>query len=149
MNIGFKFAPHDCHEWDLTRAFARILHSDSFAPRSEGKRLISISKLTSNENPAGGVGSDGTGTLIVPSEKIGNKLLKHLRNNPLKIDKRKLSSLETEFLPKDWLSSWKRLYILIPTLKKNVTKSYVPWIQVTGRHRTVRQFLSANVSFKR
>jgi RNA-dependent RNA polymerase len=29
--------------------------------------------------------------LTVPSEKLGNKLLKHLRNNPLKqIDKKKL-----------------------------------------------------------
>ena len=89
MNIGFKFAPNDCTKWDLTRTFAGILHSDNFAPRSKDERLINF-QVKLNQNPAGGVRSDGTGTLTIPSEKIGNKLLEHLRNNPLKIDKRKL-----------------------------------------------------------
>ena len=89
MNIGFKFAPNERSQWDLTRTFADILHSDSFAPRAEDERLINF-RVKLNKNPAGGVQSDGTGTLILPSEKIGNKLLGYLRNNPLKIDKKKL-----------------------------------------------------------
>jgi RNA-dependent RNA polymerase len=89
MNIGFKFAPNECSRWDLTRTFAGILHSESFAPRSDDERLINF-QVKLNKNPAGGVRSDGTGTLTVPSEKIGSKLLDHLYHNPLKIDKRKL-----------------------------------------------------------
>jgi RNA-dependent RNA polymerase len=89
MNIGFKFAPNECSQWDMTRTFADILHSANFAPRSEDERLINF-QVKLNKNPAGGVRSDGTGTLTVPSEKIGNKLLEHLHHNPLKIDKRKL-----------------------------------------------------------
>ena len=89
MDIGFKFAPNECSQWDLTRIFAQILHSKDFAPRSEGERLINF-KVKLKKHPAGGVRSDGTGTLTVPSEKIGNKLLEHLRHNPLKINKRKL-----------------------------------------------------------
>jgi RNA-dependent RNA polymerase len=89
MNIGFKFAPNDRNKWDLTRTFAGILHSDDFAPRSKDERLINF-QVKLNKNPAGGVRSDGTGTLTVPSEKIGNKLLELLRQNPLKIDNRKL-----------------------------------------------------------
>ena len=89
MNIGFKFAPDEYNRWDLTRTFANILHSENFAPRSEDERLINF-QVKLNKNPAGGVRSDGTGTLTVPSEKIGNKLLEHLYRNPLKLDKRKL-----------------------------------------------------------
>ena len=89
MDIGFKFAPNECTKWELTRTFAGILHSDNFAPRAEDERLINF-QVKLNKNPAGGVRSDGTGTLTVPSEKIGNRLLEHLYNNPLKIGNRKL-----------------------------------------------------------
>jgi RNA-dependent RNA polymerase len=89
MNIGFKFAPNDRNQWDLTRTFAGILHSDDFAPRGKDERLINF-RVKLNKNPAGGVRSDGTGILTVPSEKIGNKFLEHLYHNPLKIDKKKL-----------------------------------------------------------
>jgi RNA-dependent RNA polymerase len=89
MNIGFKFAPNDRNEWNMTRIFAGILHSDNFAPRNEDERLTNF-QVKLNINTAGGVRSDGTGTLTVPTEKIGNKLLEYLRHNPLKIDKKKL-----------------------------------------------------------
>ena len=89
MNIGFRFAPNECSRWDLTRAFSKILHSEDFAPRAEGERVINF-QVKLNPNPAGGVRSDGTGTLTVPSEKLGNRLLEHLRNDPLKINKKKL-----------------------------------------------------------
>jgi RNA-dependent RNA polymerase len=103
MDIGFKFAPHDCNQWDLTRRFANILHSDNFAPRTEDERLINF-EVKLNKNPAGGVRSDGTGTLIVPSEKIGLKLLDYLHHNPLKIDKRKLKFFR-EGVPPKWLAA--------------------------------------------
>jgi RNA-dependent RNA polymerase len=81
MDIGFKFAPYGCSQRDLTRTFAKILHSDNFAPRTEDINF----RVKLNKNPF-----DGTGTLTVPSEKIGHKLLKYLHDNPLKIDKKKL-----------------------------------------------------------
>ena len=99
MDIGFKFAPNECTQWDLTRIFAQILHSKDFAPRSEGERVINF-KVKLKKHPAGGVRSDGTGTLTVPSEKIGSKLLEHLRHNPLKIDKRKLKFFREGVPPK-------------------------------------------------
>ena len=99
MEIGFKYAPNECNQWNLTRTFAGILHSENFAPRSEDERLINF-KVKLNKNPAGGVRSDGTGTLTVPSEKIGNKFLEHLRHNPLKIDKRKLKFFREGVPPK-------------------------------------------------
>ena len=89
MNIGFKFAPNECTEWDLTRAIAEILHSGSFAPKTKDERLINF-KVELNLNPAGGVRSNGTGTLTVSSEKLANKLLDHLHNDPLKIKNKKL-----------------------------------------------------------
>jgi RNA-dependent RNA polymerase len=89
MNIGFKFAPNDRNKWNMTRTFAGILHSDNFALRNEDEGLTNF-QVKLNINPAGGVRSNGTGTLIVPTKKIGNKLLEHLRHNPLKIDKKKL-----------------------------------------------------------
>lgn len=90
MNIGFKYAPQECTKWDLTRRFAEILHSDDFERRAEDERKINF-QVKLNPNPAGGVRSDGTGTLTLPSERIGNKLLDRLRNDPtFKIDKKKL-----------------------------------------------------------
>lgn len=99
MNIGFKFAPNDRNQWDLTRTFADILHSRDFAPRAEDERPINF-QVKLNKNPAGGVRSDGTGTVTVPTEKIGNKLLEHLRHNPLKIDKKKLKFFRERDPPK-------------------------------------------------
>ena len=95
MNIGYKFAPNEFNRWDLTRTFAKILHSENFAPRTEDERLINF-QVQPNKNPAGGVRSDGTGTLTVPSEKIGNKFLEYVHHNPLKIDKRKLKFFRGE-----------------------------------------------------
>jgi RNA-dependent RNA polymerase len=99
MNIGFKYAPNECSKWDLTRKISNILHSENFAPRTEGERLINF-RVKLNPNPAGGVRSDGTGTLIVSSEKLGNKLLEHLYNDPLKIDKKKVKFFREGVPPK-------------------------------------------------
>ena len=102
MNIGFKFAPTECSKWDLTRSFANILHSEDFAPRAEDERLLNF-QVQLNLNPAGGVRSDGTGTLTIPSEKLGNKFLDYVYNTPLKIDKRKLKFFRKED-PEKWLA---------------------------------------------
>ena len=121
MNIGFKFAPNECSQWDLTRTFAGILHSDSFAPRSEDERLINF-QVKPNKNPAGGVRSDGTGTLTVPSEKIANKLLEHLYNNPLKIDKRRLKFFKEGVPPKGLALTLEKTPYVNPDLEEEREK---------------------------
>jgi RNA-dependent RNA polymerase len=102
MNIGFRFAPTECSKWDLTRSFADILHSEDFAPRAEDERLLNF-QVKLNLNPAGGVRSDGTGTLTIPSEKLGHKFLEYVYNNPLKINKKRLKFFRKE-APEKWLS---------------------------------------------
>jgi len=89
MDIGFKRAPDDYNNWRLTRIFSDIIHSDDFAPKAEDERVINF-QVKVTPNPAGGIRSDGTGFLTVPSEKIGHKLLEYLHKNPVKIDKKKL-----------------------------------------------------------
>ena len=99
MNIEFKFAPKEYTNWDLTRKFSDILHSGDFAPKKEGERKINF-QIKLNPSRAGGVGSDGSGTLTVPSAKIGNKLLEHLENEPLKIGNKKLKFFRKGLPPK-------------------------------------------------
>ena len=121
MEIGFKYAPNECNQWNLTRTFAGILHSENFAPRSEDERLINF-KVKLNKNPAGGVRSDGTGTLTVPSEKIGNKFLEHLRHNPLKIDKRKLKFFREGVPPKGLALTLEKTPYVNPDLEEQREK---------------------------
>ncbi|KAF8798201.1 RdRP-domain-containing protein [Phlegmacium glaucopus] len=89
MEIEFIRAPNQYSDWDLTRIFAKILHSEDFAPRTEDERVINF-QVKLKPNPAGGVRSNGTGVLTVPSETTGHKLLEYLYNNPITIDKKKL-----------------------------------------------------------
>ena len=123
MNIGFKHAPNEYTQWDMTREFAKILHSESFAPRGIDERLINF-QVKLNKNPAGGVRSDGTGTLTVPSEKIGNKLLEHLRHDPLKIDnwKRKLKFFREAAPPKGLALTLEKTPYVNPDLEEEREK---------------------------
>ena len=101
MNIEFKSAPNDCSQGDLTRTFANILHSDKFTPtsRTKDERLINF-LVELNRNRDGSVRRDGSGTLTVPSQKIGHKLLKYLRQYPLKIGKKELKFFRKGVPPK-------------------------------------------------
>ena len=83
----------------MTRIFSNILHSEDFAPRADDERKMNF-RVKLNPNPAGGVRSDGTGTLIVPSDKIGHKFLDYVHNNPVKIDKKKLKFFKQGSPPK-------------------------------------------------
>lgn len=83
----------------MTRIFSNILHSEDFMPRAEDERKMNF-RVKLNPNPAGGVRSDGTGTLIVPSDKIGHKFLDYVHNNPVKIDKKKLKFFKQGSPPK-------------------------------------------------
>ena len=121
MNIGFKYAPNERTQWDLTRTFAGILHSDSFAPRGEDERPINF-QVKLNKNPAGGVRSDGTGTLTLPSEKIGNKLLEHLHHTPLKIDNKKLKFFREGAPPKGLALTLEKTPYVNPDLEEEREK---------------------------
>ncbi|KAF8800584.1 hypothetical protein BYT27DRAFT_7262741 [Phlegmacium glaucopus] len=69
-----------------------------------------------NTNPAR-ARNNGTGALTVPSEKIGYKLLDHLRDNQSRSMRKSSNSSEMDSLPKEWFSGWRRLHMLLPTLK--------------------------------
>jgi len=69
-------------------------------------------------------GSDGTGTLTVPSKKVGYNIFATIQSRSTRTSP---SSSEKTPLPKDW----KRLDMLIPTLK-NVRKHVVFWMPSYG-----------------
>lgn len=122
MNIGFKFAPTEYTEWDLTRTISKILHeSEDFVPRTEDERLINF-QVKLNPSLAGGIRSDGTGTLTVPTEKIGSKFLQHVYNNPVKIDKKKLKFFKDGSPPKGLALTLEKTPYIDPDLEEEHQK---------------------------
>ncbi|KAG6826628.1 hypothetical protein H0H92_015101 [Tricholoma furcatifolium] len=77
MNVHLSNLPKDLDTWDVTTSIASIPHSSKlgFAPqRIEGSVLRNINfKIRLNPNSAGGVGNNGTGTLTLPTRKIGRQ----------------------------------------------------------------------------
>jgi len=94
MNIGIKYVPNEANDWAVTRAIARVIHSEDFAPVVEGRLINLCVKL--NESTAGGVRNDGTGVLTLPQERLGLKFLKYIADEPIKIDGRKLKFYKTK-----------------------------------------------------
>ena len=121
MNIGFKYAPYEYTNWDLTRLFSKILHSKDFAPRTEDERPMNF-EVTVNPSRAGGVCSNGTGVLTVPVEKIGHKLLEYLHINPIKIDKRKLKFFREGSPPKGKALTLERTPYVDPDIEEEREK---------------------------
>jgi RNA-dependent RNA polymerase len=86
-----RYLPPQLNEWDLTRALALILHSDSFLQRDEDERFRKINfRVKVNPSPAGGVRNDGTGTLTLPTVPIGYRFLDYVKEKPLKLDSKKI-----------------------------------------------------------
>jgi len=88
MDIGIKSVPTKTNNWAVTRAIARVIHSEDFAPVLEG-RLINF-RVQLKESTAGGVQNNGTGVLTLPQERLGVKFLKYVDETPIEIDGQKL-----------------------------------------------------------
>lgn len=88
MNIDIRYIPPEENEWTVTRAISAIVHSDAFAT-SEEERKVNF-KVSLNANKVSWVGHDGTGTLTVPTNQLGKKFLDHVKENPIKLSKKRL-----------------------------------------------------------
>lgn len=103
MDVRIKYLPSGVNEWDVTRAVAKILHSEEFAPISDDERLINF-KVKLNPSLAGGVRNDGTGTLTLPTTNVGNKFLNFVRDTPIKLEGKKVKFYKQEREPPKWLA---------------------------------------------
>ena len=88
MNIEIIRIPDEANEFTVTRAIAKVLHSDDFAVSEDEKRVNF--KVELNPNEAAGVGHNHTGILTVPTGTLGRKFLGYVRSNHIKICKNKL-----------------------------------------------------------
>lgn len=82
MEIGIKHIPHEAGYWDIVRAIAGVLHSDEFRPQGSRKENFKLSLSESNVND---VRNGGTGSLTVPTEVLGFKLLRYVDENPIRV----------------------------------------------------------------
>ncbi|PPQ77522.1 hypothetical protein CVT25_011319 [Psilocybe cyanescens] len=102
MDLYIRNIPNEVNEWTVTRAIAAVLHSEDFAPVTEG-RLINF-RVKLNESTAGGIRNDGTGVLTLPTDTIGSRFLGYVFNDRIKIDKRKLKFSKSGKPPPEHLS---------------------------------------------
>jgi RNA-dependent RNA polymerase len=100
MELNITCVPFKANEWAVTRAIAKVLHSDDFGAVVPG-RLINF-RVRLKEGDAGGIRNDGTGTLTLPFEKTGFKFLDRVKIEPIKIDKMKLRFYPSG-KPSDWM----------------------------------------------
>ncbi|KAI0373002.1 RdRP-domain-containing protein [Pilatotrama ljubarskyi] len=91
MEIELADVAYDASVWDVKRTFGAILHGEDFhsidpkTPRAVNFRVIL--------NPgAGGVQNNGSGSLILPSRRIGDRLLRRVyeEGKPIIINGRKM-----------------------------------------------------------
>lgn len=69
MDINIRNVDHRASESDVTKAIARILHTeDGFRPTEPGERLLNF-KVKLHLSGVG-VRNDGTGTLSLPSREV-------------------------------------------------------------------------------
>ncbi|KAF9481150.1 RdRP-domain-containing protein [Pholiota conissans] len=102
MDIGLKYLPREVNNWEVTRALAGIIHSEGFAPVDVDGRVINF-QVKLNDNPAGGVRNDGTGTLTLPSENIGRRFLAHVMKEPVTINGKRIKFFKHDKPPHSWL----------------------------------------------
>ncbi|KAI0636634.1 RdRP-domain-containing protein [Trametes polyzona] len=77
MEIELADVAYDASVWDVKRTFGAILHSDDFHNLDPKTPRAVNFKVTLNPG-AGGVQNNGSGSLILPSRKIGDRLLRRV-----------------------------------------------------------------------
>ncbi|KAI0362487.1 RdRP-domain-containing protein [Trametes cingulata] len=91
MEIELADVAYDASVWDVKRTFGAILHGDDFHSNDpKVSRAINFKVIL---NPgAGGVQNNGSGFLILPSRRVGDRLLKRVyeEGKPIVINGRKM-----------------------------------------------------------
>ncbi|KAK0501876.1 hypothetical protein EDD18DRAFT_1101583 [Armillaria luteobubalina] len=89
MNIALEYFPKTVNAWDITRSLAEILHSDEFCTIHQNKCPLNF-EVVLNPSGMGGVHNNGSGILQLPTEVIGQKLLKWAKETPIRIKIKKI-----------------------------------------------------------
>jgi len=90
MNIDIKHIPSEANRWTVTRKIAEVLHSEDFRRAPDPDERPTNFQVLLNESSLGGVRNNSTGVLTLPSVKLGHNFLKFVRENPIRIDGRKI-----------------------------------------------------------
>ncbi|CDO73610.1 hypothetical protein BN946_scf185014.g80 [Trametes cinnabarina] len=78
MEIELADVPYNASVWDVKRTFGSILHGEEFYNPTDPKTPRAVNfKVTLNPG-AGGVQNNGTGSLVLPNRKIGDRLMRRV-----------------------------------------------------------------------
>lgn len=77
MELEVTHVHFDATVWDVKRAIGNVLHGPDFYDSNDPKVRPINFKVQLNRGP-GGVRNDGTGTLTLPSPRVGDKFMKLL-----------------------------------------------------------------------
>ncbi|KAI0748499.1 RdRP-domain-containing protein [Daedaleopsis nitida] len=99
MEIELADVSFEANVWDVKRAFGAILHGEQFYDASDPKARPINFKVTLNAGQ--GVSNNGSGSIILPNRKIGDKLLRWVYEdrNPILINGRKARLFRTKNRP--------------------------------------------------
>jgi RNA-dependent RNA polymerase len=91
MNFDIMYIPSTANEWTVTRKIAEVLHSEDFTaiPMAADERPTNF-KVKLNDSNLGGVRNNSTGTLTLPTTKIGHEFQRYIRKNPIRIQGKNL-----------------------------------------------------------
>ncbi|KAI0672875.1 RdRP-domain-containing protein [Trametes maxima] len=101
MEIELADVAFDASVWDVKRAFGTILHGEGFYNPTDPKTPRAVNfKVTLNPG-IGGVRNNGSGSLILPDRKVGDKLLKRVyeQGKPVIINGRKMRLFRAKKMP--------------------------------------------------
>ncbi|KAI0647398.1 RdRP-domain-containing protein [Trametes meyenii] len=101
MEIELADVSFDASVWDVKRAFGAILHGDGFYNPSDPKTPRAVNfKVTLNPG-IGGVRNNGSGSLILPNRKVGDKLLKRVyeEGKPVIVNGRRMRLFRAKKMP--------------------------------------------------
>ncbi|KAA1469185.1 RdRP-domain-containing protein [Dentipellis sp. KUC8613] len=86
MEFELRYVDRDASKYHVVKAIETVLHGpdlfDPADPKTKGR--VPNFEVKLEPRPAGGVGNNGTGRLVVPSQSLGERLLRWLRDNPEK-----------------------------------------------------------------
>lgn len=119
MEFNISYVPFQANKWTVTRAIAKVLHSEDFGSVVAG-RLINF-RVKLNEGEAGGIRNNGTGSLTLPTERIGFKFLDRVRDEAIRIEKNKLRFYPSGRKPSD---SWIQTLLKTPYVDPDIEEAH-------------------------
>jgi RNA-dependent RNA polymerase len=96
MILDIKRVPTQASRATVTKAIAGVLHSDDFMRYPDPEERLTNFQVHLNESPLGGVRNNGSGTLTLPSNKLGRDFMRFVIRNPIILDDQQL-----KFFPSD------------------------------------------------